>query len=167
MIKQCKWMLALLIGLSSIACAGSLLTTAVIQSNSEQIFTAEGVVEAVKGSMIAPQVSGSITVLSVKAGDRVKAGQLLARIDTRMATQQAMTNQAQVAAAQAQLSAARSEYERKRRLYENNISAKPPWSVRSQITKRLKLRLKRSLRKQEWLVCKLDYTPLMHLTQGW
>jgi RND family efflux transporter MFP subunit len=118
LITQCKWMLALLIGFSHIACAGSLLTTAVIQSNNEQIFTTEGLVEAVKGSMIAPQVSGSITVLSVKVGDRVKAGQLLARIDTRMAMQQAMTNQAQVAAAQAQLSAARSEYERKHRLYE-------------------------------------------------
>jgi len=54
----------------------------------------------------------------VKAGDQVKSGQLLARIDTRLVTQQAMTNQAQVAAARAQLSAARQEYERKKRLYE-------------------------------------------------
>jgi RND family efflux transporter MFP subunit len=68
--------------------------------------------------VIAPQVSGSITALTVKAGDHVKAGQLLARIDTRMANQQAATNQAQVSAAQAQLSAARKEYDRKHRLFE-------------------------------------------------
>lgn len=98
--------------------AGGLATTAVTQSSSESAFTAEGVVEAVKSSLIAPQVAGSITTLTVKAGDHVKAGQLLARIDTRLAAQQTMTNQAQVAAAQAQLSAARKEYERKRRLYE-------------------------------------------------
>lgn len=118
MIKQQKWVFALLIGLSNIAYAGGLDTVTVTQSNSEQLFTAEGVVEAVKGSMIAPQVSGSITVLTVKVGDHVKSGQLLARIDTRIANQQAMSSQAQVMAAQAQLSAARSEYERKRRLYE-------------------------------------------------
>ncbi|MGZ8984649.1 MAG: efflux RND transporter periplasmic adaptor subunit [Methylotenera sp.] len=123
MIKHRQWIFVLLIGLSNmalsnIASAGGLATAAVTQSSNAAMFTAEGVVEAVKSSLIAPQVSGSITALPVKAGDHVKAGQLLARIDTRLATQQAMTNQAQVVAAQAQLSAARKEYERKRRLYE-------------------------------------------------
>lgn len=118
MIKQCKWTFVLLIGLSNIAYAAGLVTVAVRQTSNEQVFTAEGLVEAIKSSVIAPQVSGSITILSVKAGDHVKAGQLLVRIDTRMATQQAMASQAQVASAQAQLSAARSEYERKHRLYE-------------------------------------------------
>ncbi|MGB7816337.1 MAG: efflux RND transporter periplasmic adaptor subunit [Methylotenera sp.] len=127
MIKQYYWFLVLIrflgiaflsITFSPIAGAASLATVAVKQSNNETTFTAEGVVEAVKASVIAPQVAGSITALPVKAGDHVKAGQLLARIDTRMAAQQSMANQAQVAAAQAQLSAARKEYERKHRLYE-------------------------------------------------
>lgn len=103
---------------SSVTIAAGLTTAAVTQSRSESVFTAEGVVEAIKSSLIAPQVAGSITALPVKAGDHVKAGQMLARIDTRLATQQVMTNQAQAAAAQAQLSAASKEYERKRRLYE-------------------------------------------------
>jgi RND family efflux transporter MFP subunit len=123
LIKQYQWLLVSILSLSSIAFspiadAAGLATVAVKQSNDELTFTAEGVVEAVKASVIAPQVSGSITALPVKAGDHIKAGQLLARIDTRMANQQAATNQAQVAAAQAQLSAARKEYERKHRLYE-------------------------------------------------
>ena len=123
MIKQYQWLLVSILSLSSIAFApvveaAGLATVAVKQSNDALSFTAEGIVEAVKGSVIAPQVSGSITALPVKVGDRVKAGQLLARIDTRMANQQAASNQAQVAAAQAQLSAARKEYERKHRLYE-------------------------------------------------
>lgn len=98
--------------------AETLATSTAMQSDQAQVITVEGVVEAVKGSVVAPQVSGSITILAVKTGDKVKAGQLLARIDTRLAEQQAMTNQAQVAAARAQLSAARQEYERKKRLYE-------------------------------------------------
>ena len=123
MIKQYQWLLVSIISLSSIAFAPianavGLTTLVVKQSDNELTFTAEGVVEAVKSSVIAPQVSGSITALPVKAGDHVKAGQLLARIDTRIANQQAATNQAQVAAAQAQLSAARKEYERKHRLFE-------------------------------------------------
>jgi RND family efflux transporter MFP subunit len=118
LITSRKWVFALLIGLSNMAGAAALSTAAVTKSNDQQVFTAEGVVEAIKSSVIAPQVSGSITLLAVKVGDHVKAGQLLARIDTRMASQQAMTNHAQVAAAQAQLSAARSEYERKHRLFE-------------------------------------------------
>lgn len=123
MIKQYQWFLVLVMGfiniaLPSVAGAAGLATVTVKQSNSALTFTAEGVVEAVKSSVIAPQVSGSITALPVKAGDYVKAGQLLVRIDTRMAAQQAMSNQAQVAAAQAQLNAARKEYERKHRLYE-------------------------------------------------
>lgn len=123
MIKQYQCLLVSILSLSSIgfspiADAAGLVTVAVKQSNHELTFTVEGVVEAVKSSIIAPQVPGIITALPVKAGDHIKAGQLLARIDTRMANQQAATNQAQVAAAQAQLNAARKEYERKHRLYE-------------------------------------------------
>ena len=105
-------------GFLNVAWAGGLSTVTVTQSNQAPMLVVEGVVEAIKSSTVAPQVAGGITVLSVKAGDSIKAGQLLARIDTRMANQQAMTSQAQVTAAKAQLSAAQQEYERKRRLYE-------------------------------------------------
>ncbi len=118
MIKLLILMGMLATSFSNLAWAGGLVTATVAQVNQEQMTAVEGVVEAIKGSLIASQVSGNITALPVKVGDHVKAGQLLARIDTRMATQQAMTNQAQVVAAQAQLVVARQEYERKRRLHE-------------------------------------------------
>jgi RND family efflux transporter MFP subunit len=105
-------------GFSTNVWADTLQTFLVAQSSAEQAISAEGTIEAVKSSLLAPQVSGSITVLNVKAGDQVKAGQTLARIDTRIANQQAVANQAQVAAARAQLSAARQEYERKKRLHD-------------------------------------------------
>jgi RND family efflux transporter MFP subunit len=98
--------------------ADALQTVTIIESNAELTINVEGTIEAVKSSQLAPQVAGSITAFYVKAGDTVKAGQVLARIDTRIANQQAVVNQAQVAAARAQLSAARQEYERKKRLYD-------------------------------------------------
>lgn len=106
----------LLVNVGSVA--APLSTAQVEAAGGNGSYIAEGVVEAVKSSLIAAQVTGSVTTLTVKAGDTVKAGQLLARIDTRLAAQQVATNQAQVAAAQAQLAAARKEYERKQRLYE-------------------------------------------------
>lgn len=105
-------------GINVSARAAPLQAMTVAQVNAEPVITAEGTVEAVKSSMLAPQVSGNITAFNVKAGDHVKAGQVLVRIDTRIANQQAIANQAQVAAARAQLSAARQEYERKKKLYD-------------------------------------------------
>lgn len=127
--KNYHYLALLLTGLTSMAfsvmgSASELATIKIKQSNDEAVYVAEGVVEAIKSSAIAAQVSGSIIALPVKVGDVVKSGQLLARIDTRIANQQAVTNQAQVAAAQAQLSAARKEYERKSRLYAKEYISK-------------------------------------------
>lgn len=73
-------------------------------------YVAEGVVEAVRETQLAAQMPGRITALRVKAGDSVKAGQELARIDERIAAEQ-------MAASRAQLDAARNEYERQRQLF--------------------------------------------------
>jgi RND family efflux transporter MFP subunit len=116
--KATPWIFVLLTGLSTMASAATLATAVVSDSQQAQMIAVEGVVEAVKSSVIAAQVAGSITQLTVKVGDKVRAGQLLARIDARLAGQQLSTSQAQVAAAQAQLAAASEEYARKQRLYE-------------------------------------------------
>jgi RND family efflux transporter MFP subunit len=81
-------------------------------------YIADGRVEAVRQSTIAAQVSGRITALAVKAGDPIKSGQILVRIDERAVAQQSAASDAQVAAAQAQLEAATKEYQRSRRLFE-------------------------------------------------
>jgi len=74
--------------------------------------TLEGSLQAVRQSVLAAQASGRIATLSVKAGDRVKAGQVLAVIDDR-ATQAGVSQaQAGVAQAQAHLANARAAHER-------------------------------------------------------
>lgn len=114
------WILPLIL-MAGAAQAAPLATVTVQPSGGEAVFVAEGVVEAVRTSHLAAQVTGSVTALTVREGDTVRAGQLLVRLDPRLARQQVLTNQAQDVAAQAQLSVARSEFERKRRLYEKKF----------------------------------------------
>ncbi|HYC43306.1 MAG TPA: efflux RND transporter periplasmic adaptor subunit [Noviherbaspirillum sp.] len=77
-----------------------------------------GVVEAVRQTVIAAQVAGAVVALDVKAGDAVKAGQVLLRIDARAAEQTAAASDAQVLAARASLEVATKEVERQRQLFQ-------------------------------------------------
>ncbi len=98
--------------------AAELETAPVKAAQGEEIYVAEGVVEAVRQSSISPQVAGRILQLSVKAGDSVQKGQVLVRIDSQAATQQARASGAQVLAAQAQLDVARKELQRQQHLFQ-------------------------------------------------
>ncbi len=77
----------------------------------------EGVVEALRQTVIAAQVAGAVVQIEVKAGDTVKAGQLLMRLDARAADQNAAASDAQVASARALLDAATKDYERQKQLF--------------------------------------------------
>src|SRR3569832_2009990 len=74
---------------SSQAHAGPLQTAPVERTTGAAAYVAEGVVEALRETALAVEVQGRITDIRVQAGDRVKAGQVLARIDARLAGQQA------------------------------------------------------------------------------
>lgn len=78
----------------------------------------DGVVEAVRQTAIAAQVQGAVVALNVKAGDTVKAGQVLLRIDARAAAQASAASQAQVQAARTALDVATREYQRQKQLFE-------------------------------------------------
>jgi RND family efflux transporter MFP subunit len=99
------------------AAAAELATAAVEVAGGSDVYAAHGILEAARQTAIAAQVAGRVTDLRVKVGDAVKAGQVLARVDERVALQQATASQALVAAAEAQLDAARREYARSRRLF--------------------------------------------------
>lgn len=81
-----------------------------------QGLTLEGVLQAVRQSTLSAQASGRIVQLAVKAGDPVKAGQVLAVIDDRVSQAGVSQAQAQVAQADANLANARAQYERTREL---------------------------------------------------
>lgn len=77
----------------------------------------EAVIEPLRQTVVAAQVSGAIVELTVQAGDAVRAGQLLARIDARAADQAQLASQAQLVAARSQLDLAQRELARQQALF--------------------------------------------------
>lgn len=101
--------------------AAPVLATAPVRSSGAAASSGfDGVVEALRHTAIAAQVAGAVTALQVKAGDSVKAGQVLARIDARSADQTANASEAQVRAALATLEVATKDVERQRQLHQKD-----------------------------------------------
>lgn len=78
----------------------------------------DAVVEAGRQTVIAAQVPGAIVALPVKAGDRVKGGQVLLRLDARAAQSGVAASHAQLESARAQASLAEKELKRQQALFE-------------------------------------------------
>lgn len=76
----------------------------------------DGVLQPVRQATLAAQVGGNVLALAVKAGDRVRAGQLVARVDERDAQAALLRGEAGVAQAEAELRNARLNAERTRAL---------------------------------------------------
>lgn len=96
------------------AAAASALTVAATSTS----VNFDGVVQAVRETVIAAQVSGAVVALNVKAGDRVRRGQILLRLDAHAAEQNAAASAAQVRAARAAQEAATRELERQKQLHQ-------------------------------------------------
>lgn len=97
------------------------LATAVVSTATPSAMMGyDGVVEAVRQTVLAAQVAGAVVTLPVRAGDRVQAGQVLVRLDARAAEQNALASAAQVRAARAAQEAATREFERQKQLFEKN-----------------------------------------------
>lgn len=93
------------------------MTAAVSMAGAAEV-SLDAVVEAVRQATLSTQVAGTIVGLSVKAGDRVRAGQELLRIDASAAQQQVVGSSAQLDAAQAHLNVAGKELERQKLLFQ-------------------------------------------------
>lgn len=78
----------------------------------------DGLVQAVRETVIAAQVPGAVIALNVKAGDHVRRGQILLRLDARAADQAAAASAAQVRAARAAQEAATRDFERQKQLHQ-------------------------------------------------
>ena len=120
-----RWMIAgmaLLLGTPAFAAPeNGTLATVQVQGSAGTAANAvsfDAVVEAVRQTTVSAQVAGAIVALNVKAGDRVRAGQPLLRIDARAASQNASASAAQVEAARANLNVAATEYERQKLLFQ-------------------------------------------------
>jgi len=83
----------------------------------DRVAAVEGVIEAVRQSTLAAQVAGRVVALNVKAGDSVRAGQVLVQIDARSAVQAEVASQSQVREARANLANVKAKFERSQLLF--------------------------------------------------
>ncbi len=83
--------------------------------------SATGSLSAVTTVQVGTQVSGQVAAIYVDFNDRVKQGQLLARIDPTLQQQAVREAEASNARAQAELEQAQREYERNRALHERKV----------------------------------------------
>ena len=111
---------ALLPGLAP-AQNGSVPTVTVGSAAGTRSFEIDGTVQAILQSTVAAQVPGNVLALTVKAGDRVRAGQPIARIDERDLQAAVARTDAGVAQADAELRNARVAAERTRELRAQNF----------------------------------------------
>jgi len=79
-------------------------------------FAANGMVEAVKDAFISPEQGGQIKSISVREGDRVRAGQLLATLNTSVIEKG-------IAEARTQLQLAQTVYARQKELWDKQIGS--------------------------------------------
>lgn len=127
MLKECLLGAAVIAGLlgpvSGSARAGELATAIVQSPGAGESVGFDGVVEAVRQTVVSAQVPGAVVAIEVKVGDVVKAGQVLARIDARAAEQTVAASDAQVQSARATLEVATKEFERQKQLFERNYTS--------------------------------------------
>jgi RND family efflux transporter MFP subunit len=89
----------------------------------------DGVIQAVQQSTVSAQASGRIATFLVKAGDRVKSGQLLATIDDRDAAIGLQRSQAQVDQANADLRNAQANFDRTQDLQAKGFVSRAAWDT--------------------------------------
>jgi len=91
-------------------------SVAVLRADRAESYTLDAVVQAVRQSTLAAQTSGRVTALLVQAGDKVRAGQVLATIDASEAQLGVQRAQAQMDQASAGLQNAKAQVARARAL---------------------------------------------------
>lgn len=102
---------------AAVAVQAEPVPTATLQAAPDRAgFALTGALQALRQSTVAAQTGGNVLELAVKAGDRVRTGQLLARIDERSAAAGLAAADAGVAQADALLVNARAQAERTREL---------------------------------------------------
>lgn len=127
MLKEWLLSAALVVGLVGspvgAATAGELATAIVQSPGAGDSVSFDGVVEAVRQTVVSAQVPGAVVAINVKVGDMVKAGQVLARIDAWAAEQNVAASDAQVQSARATLEVATKEFDRQKQLFEKSYTS--------------------------------------------
>ena len=101
--------------------AVSYRTAPVTRASIKSTVSATGALQAVRTVQVGTQVSGQVSQIYVDFNDKVKKGQLIARIDPTLQQQAVEDAQAQLEKAQAQLQQAKDDYNRNKTLYDQRV----------------------------------------------
>jgi HlyD family secretion protein len=94
---------------------------AVTRGNLEATVSATGALSAVKTVQVGTQVSGQIAAIYADFNQKVKKGQLLARIDPTLQQQAVQDAQAGVERVQSQYTMSKEEYDREKTLFDSKV----------------------------------------------
>lgn len=108
-------------GMAAPTSAAELATVSVGSPGRAAWTSADAMVEAVRDTTVSSQVAGAVVSLAVRVGDRVQAGQELARLDARAAQQAAAASAAQVEAAQTSARIAAKDLARQQQLHQQQF----------------------------------------------
>lgn len=96
-------------------------TAPVVRTSLKSTVSATGTLSAVRTVQVGTQASGQISKIYVDFNDKVKQGQLLARIDPTLQEQAVEDAQAQLEKAQAQLTQAQDDYTRNKQMLDARV----------------------------------------------
>jgi HlyD family secretion protein len=96
-------------------------TAPVVRTSLESTVSATGTLSAVRTVQVGTQASGQISKIYVDFNDKVKQGELLARIDPTLQKQAVEDAQAQLEKAQAQLAQAQDDYTRNKQMLDARV----------------------------------------------
>jgi HlyD family secretion protein len=96
-------------------------TTPVVRTSLKSTVSATGTLSAVRTVQVGTQASGQVSKIYVDFNDKVKQGELLARIDPTLQEQAVEDAQAQLEKAQAQLTQAQDDYTRNKQMLDARV----------------------------------------------
>lgn len=117
-IPRPAWVLAILLGFGAGAQAAAPDTVPVESVMAADRVELDGTVEAVRDTTISAQVAGEVVDVGARAGQAVRAGQLLLRLDAESARQARAAADSQVSEAESALVLAQADLKRQRALRE-------------------------------------------------
>jgi len=141
-------------------------TLQVFSAGVERVRSFSGTARAGQESRLSFRVRGTVEVLDVKVGDRVRAGQLLARLDPQDYQLQVEDAQASLARVRAEVRNAEANYARIRDLYENNNASLNDLDATQAAFESATAALESGEKKLEQARLQLSYTRLEAPTPG-
>lgn len=141
-------------------------TEAVYATGSARTRTFSGTSQAALESRLSFKVSGTIAKLAVAVGDRVGAGDVIAKIDDRDYRLQVQEAEAALNSAKAQARSAESNYGRVRALYENRNASANDLDAARAASESAGAQVRRSEKAVELSRSQLSYTSLLSPVAG-